>query len=296
LRDGIVFADADLYPGLYRRTIIVDVESGQEDACMSSALQFDDQASRRIEAIYMTPDVVAQRHAVLQALALSPGEHVVDVGPGPGFLLASMADAVGPTGRVHGVDMSASMLSLAQVRCAAYPWIAVATGDATRLPLAENSIDVAVSTQVYAYVSDVPAAVRELHRILRPTGRALILDTDWDSVVWHSSDRARMERFLDAWRAHVIHPNLPPHLSAWCREAGFRLQHRAVVPLFNPELDPNTFSHGLIDLIATFVVGRQGITQDETDMWSQDLHALGAAGHYFFSLNRYLFLMEKAHP
>jgi Holliday junction resolvase len=41
---------------------------------MSATLQFDDEASRRIEAIYSTPDVVAQRQAVLLALEAKPGE------------------------------------------------------------------------------------------------------------------------------------------------------------------------------------------------------------------------------
>ncbi len=50
---------------------------------MSATLQFDDEASRRIEAIYSTPDVVAQRQAVLLALEAKPGERVLDIGAGP---------------------------------------------------------------------------------------------------------------------------------------------------------------------------------------------------------------------
>lgn len=46
-------------------------------------IQFDEETSRRVEAIYSTPDVVAQREAVLRALRLRPGEHVLDVGSGP---------------------------------------------------------------------------------------------------------------------------------------------------------------------------------------------------------------------
>jgi hypothetical protein len=49
---------------------------------MSTGLQFDEDAARRVEGMYMTPDVVAQRQAILQALSLRPGERVVDVGAG----------------------------------------------------------------------------------------------------------------------------------------------------------------------------------------------------------------------
>src|SRR6516225_8626468 len=49
---------------------------------MNSGLQFDEEISRKVESLYMTPDVVAQRHQVLKALALREGERVLDIGSG----------------------------------------------------------------------------------------------------------------------------------------------------------------------------------------------------------------------
>ena len=77
---------------------------------MSTTLQFDDDASRRIEAIYSTPDVVAQRQAVLLVLQAKPGERVLDIGAGPGFLAAELAAAVAPDGAVIGTDISETCL------------------------------------------------------------------------------------------------------------------------------------------------------------------------------------------
>ena len=85
---------------------------------MSTGFQFDEEASRRVEAIYSTPDVVAQRQAVLQGLELRPGERVLDVGSGPGFLAADMAMAVGDSGRVCGIDISENMVAISRSRCA----------------------------------------------------------------------------------------------------------------------------------------------------------------------------------
>lgn len=65
---------------------------------MSTTLQYDSEASRLIEATYTTPDVVEQRRVVRQALALRPGERVIDVGTGPALLAAEMAAEVGPGG------------------------------------------------------------------------------------------------------------------------------------------------------------------------------------------------------
>jgi arsenite methyltransferase len=51
---------------------------------MSNGLQFGEETTRKVEALYMTPDVVAQRRQVLRALALREGERVLDIGSGPG--------------------------------------------------------------------------------------------------------------------------------------------------------------------------------------------------------------------
>ena len=75
----------------------------------SRGLMFDTEASRRVEAIYITPDVVAQRRDVLQALALRTGERVLDIGSGPALLAADMGVAVGPSGRVLGIDSGSPM-------------------------------------------------------------------------------------------------------------------------------------------------------------------------------------------
>src|SRR5688500_18226633 len=79
-------------------------------------LEFDDETARRTEAVYATPDVVAQHEGFRAVLAARPGERVVDIGSGPGFLAAEIAEAVAPGGSVVGVDPSESMLGLARRR------------------------------------------------------------------------------------------------------------------------------------------------------------------------------------
>jgi cyclopropane fatty-acyl-phospholipid synthase-like methyltransferase len=60
-----------------------------------AALRFEGDRARALEAIYLTPDVVAQREAVLAALDPLPGERVLDLGCGPGLLAVAIAKRVG---------------------------------------------------------------------------------------------------------------------------------------------------------------------------------------------------------
>jgi arsenite methyltransferase len=257
-------------------------------------MKFDEDLSRKVEAIYLTPDVVEQRAQVLQALELTAGERVLDIGSGPGLLAYDMAVAVGEKGRVCGIDVSGAMLAMAGKRCAEQRWTEFRTADATRIPYPDGSFDAAVSTQVYEYVSDIPAALAELHRILTPGGRAVILDTDYGSLIIHTEDAARMSRVLSAWDKHFLHGHLPRVLTRQLREAGFAIRRRAAIPMFNPEFEDNTYGKGMLGMMAAFAVGRNGVSQSEADAWFAEFAALGADGKFFFSLNRYLFVATRA--
>jgi ubiquinone/menaquinone biosynthesis C-methylase UbiE len=257
------------------------------------AIKFDEEMSRKVEAIYLTPDVVAQRKRILEALALTTGERVLDIGSGPGLLAYDMALAVGPKGRVCGVDISQPMIAMAEKRCSEQPWAEFRIAGATELPYPDDEFDAAVSTQVYEYVRDVPAALAELHRVLRPGGRAVILDTDYDSLVIHTEDAPRMARVLSAWDEHFVHAHLPRMLSGQLRDAGFVVRRRAAIPMFNPEFEDNTYGKGMLAMMAKFAVGRNGVSQSEAEAWFAEFAMLGAQGKFFFSLNRYLFVAEK---
>ena len=255
---------------------------------MEAMLDFDEENARRLVTVYATPDVVDQRRAIRAALALQPGEHVLDIGSGPGFLAAEMAEEVGADGRVHGIDPSDSMLAIA--RGGGFP-VDYGRGDALALPFGDQQFDVAVATQVYEYVDDIERALAEARRVLRPGGRLLVLDTDWDSIVWHSSDGERMERVLAAWNEHLADPFLPRRLPTLMRAAGLELADAAIIPILNQGADRNTFSAGMLGLVAEYVPGRGGVTADETRAWADDLESLG--DDYFFSLNRYLFVARR---
>jgi ubiquinone/menaquinone biosynthesis C-methylase UbiE len=260
---------------------------------MSNGLQFDEEISRKVESLYVTPDVVAQRRQVLKALALREGERVLDIGSGPGLLAYDMATSVGHYGHVCGIDISEDMLTMSRRRCADQPWTEFQRADATNLPYPDDSFDAAVSTQVYEYVVDIPVALAELYQVARPGGRVVVMDTDYGSLVIHTEDKSRMEHVLSAWNEHFVHAGLPRTLSRQLRNAGFIIRQRDAIPMFNPEYRDNTYGKGLLAIMATFAVGRKGVSQQEADAWLTEFAHLDQQGKFFFSLNRYFFVADK---
>ena len=272
---------------------MVEPTADHELNAVANGLDFNEATARALDHLYRAPEVALQRALVLHSMSLRAGEVVLDVGPGPGFLATNMAAIVGPSGVVSGIDQSEPMVAMARARCSEQDWVDIQVGQATDLPYQDGVFDAAVATQVYEYVKDIDQALSELCRVLRPGGRAFIVDTDWSSVVWNNSDPERMSRVMRAWDAHLADPHLPASLTPKLKRAGFQVVRRDVNPMFNPEYSPDSYSAGILEGIRTFVPGRGGLTHEDADAWAADLRALGEAGEYFFSLNRYLFMAVK---
>ncbi|MGE3542268.1 MAG: methyltransferase domain-containing protein [Candidatus Tectimicrobiota bacterium] len=258
-----------------------------------TTLQCTGDEAQRLLALYMTPEIVAQRQAFLDMVVPHPAARILDVGCGPGLLAAAMAPAVGATGAVAGIDRSEPLLAVARAQCASYPWVDVQYGDATQLPYPAAAFDLVVATQVLEYVHAVDTALAECYRVLRPGGRVAVMDTDWDSLVWHTPHPDRTRRILAAYTAHAVDCYLPRTLANRLRRVGFGVEAVHVLPLCSPTYAPHSYSNCTLDSIVAFVAGREGITREEVDTWAQEVRQFAAHGESFFSLNRYVFLATK---
>lgn len=263
---------------------------------MSQMIEFDEAAARAVEAMYLTPDVVAQRARVLDLLAPRPGEHILDIGSGPGLLAEDLARLVGASGRVVGLDMAPAMVTMTRTRLAAMPQGECVAGEATKLDFPDGAFDAAVSTQVYEYVPDMPRALAELFRVLKPGGRVLILDTDWRSVVWHSSDEERMARILDCWDSHLADPHLPAKLGPLLTKAGFHVRRVEIVPMLAANWQPVSYAAGIMRAIHNYARANgaaKGIAAADIQAWYDDQLRLAERSAFFFSVNRYAFVATR---
>jgi len=260
---------------------------------MNEILQYNDEASNKLLEMYRTPDVQTQRREFLQYVRPALGQRILDVGSGPGILSAALANAVGPAGWVCGIDISDQMIEIARNHCTEQSWVEFHKAEAARLPFPDQQFDIVVSMQVLEYISDLGTVLGEFKRVLRPGGLVVLMDTDWDSLVWYSPSPERANQILAGWNKHVKDPYLPRTLSRQLGQAGFQVEKPHILTIFNPGYAENTFSNHLIDLIVPFVSQQGTIAAGEAEAWAQELRSSGENGQYFFSLNRYIFSANK---
>ena len=123
-------------------------------------------------------DVGWRRRAVALA-RLGPDERALDVGVGTGDLAFALLDASDPSASVVGVDLSEEMLRLARERAAVRglgELRRLAPASAHALPYPDASCDRVAAGFAVRNFGDLPAGLREMRRVLRPGGRAVILE------------------------------------------------------------------------------------------------------------------------
>jgi ubiquinone/menaquinone biosynthesis C-methylase UbiE len=154
------------------------IESQDKGAARTSQQAFDERfggsAPENYER-YFVPAIGAVLAAdLVDIAALRPGERVLDVACGTGFLARRAAEQVGAAGTVTGIDLNPGMLAVA--RSVTPPGVAIEwhRANAESLPLPDEAFDVVLCQLGLQFVSDKVAALREIRRVLTPGGRLVL--------------------------------------------------------------------------------------------------------------------------
>jgi ubiquinone/menaquinone biosynthesis C-methylase UbiE len=153
---------------------------GQDDLRLGRLLRDKQQESQQFFATAaaewdrLRAELYGHSFSLAASLAILPADYVVaDLGCGTGQLAAELAPHVE---RVIAVDNSPAMLSAAKQRTASRPNVDLRHGNLEALPVDAASCDAAMTVLSLTYVADPTPVLHEMARILKPGGRAVIVD------------------------------------------------------------------------------------------------------------------------
>lgn len=127
----------------------------------------------------------------LDALSPQRGEVILDIGCGAGQSVLQLADRVGPSGQIIGVDIAKPILDLARTRAAGLDQVQLVQGDAAVLDLPAASVDRVFSRFGVMGFADPRAAFANFHRMMKPSGR--IAFVCWRSLAENELDWLPLE-------------------------------------------------------------------------------------------------------
>ena len=175
------------------------------------------------------------RQVGLDNVALAPGESVLEIGYGTGHCLVQLAQAVGPKGKVFGMDLSEGMRARARERLEKEHLIGrveLSCGDATHLPYPDCSIDaVFMSFTLELFdTPEIPQVLAECKRVLRAGGRIGVV-----AITKEGKEGRAVEAY--EW-THQHFPNLldcrPIFVRRALEDAGFSIRDATITQMWVP--------------------------------------------------------------
>jgi ubiquinone/menaquinone biosynthesis C-methylase UbiE len=111
------------------------------------------------------------RDLVERARPIGPSERILDLGCGTGIVARVLRERLGASARLTGLDASPAMVGKARSLAPEIEWV---EGNATSLPFADGAFELVLCQQMLQFVPDRLAALREVRRVLAPSGRLIV--------------------------------------------------------------------------------------------------------------------------
>lgn len=261
----------------------------------------DAQSSQYIGELWLAPDRRERWTRLMELFDPRPGEALLDVGFGNGAALRFLAERVGPTGSIGGIDNEPGTVERLQqfVRGNSIDNVDSRFGDAQNLPFPDSTFDGVLCVDVLEAVPEPATALAEIRRVLKPGGRALVAHIDIDSQAYTSSYPDLCREAVRAYAASTFDTyetsdgQMGRKLWGLFSNAGFERPRLEVLPLVNTEYREPLVGWVLSQFRATFISKVSTLTDEDLDRWRADLAQLSEQGRYLYCLNLYACIGSK---
>ncbi|RFS83404.1 methyltransferase domain-containing protein [Actinomadura spongiicola] len=220
------------------------------------------------------PQASELRERSYEALAITPGAAVVDVGCGAGRAVTEMA-ARGA--RAVGVDPNERMIGVAWKR---WPTMDFRVAGAYELPFDDGELYGYRADKVFHVLDDPARAVEEARRVLAPGGRIVLVGQDWDTFVIDADDAALTRTIVHARADQVVSPRVVRRSRNLLLDAGFT---DITVEVHTAVFTDETMLPVLVDL-AGKAHAAGAISDAEAETWIDEQRDRAQNGRLFFAL------------
>lgn len=230
-----------------------------------------------------------EKQLTYATMHLQPGQRVLDVGCGPGVDTIALAELLGGSGSVDGIDADPAMVAAAEHRASAagvHDRVHHRVADALALPFAAQTFDAVRSERLFQHLSDPRAALAEMLRVTRPGGWIVALDTDY-SLFTVDSEQTDLERRLALAAAQSVPSGyVARKLYRMFTDQGLSDISVTVRPV---ALTKYAFARGaLLDLIEPGALASGVVTEEQLHSWHAELEQADARNAFFACLNMIL--------
>ena len=247
----------------------------------------EDERVQRYEAMFVWHE--GQR-TLLEPAELKPGHRVLDIGSGPGFFAGGLADIVGTSGSVAGVDINARFVADANERHRESANIEFAHVQDHHLPFADASFDRVICKNVLEYVPDVGASLAEVARVLKPGGLVLVIDSDWGFVIVQPWAKTTVDRFFAAASQAFKEPYIGRRGAGYLSAAGLQ----DVTVKLSPYVDQSGRGLHVLRNMASYIGQFETMPMQEVEGLLAEVEAELEAGRFLFCLPQFLISARKA--